>query len=433
MSAAAGLSVTAIISLGLAVSFLVTDGRSATSRWLALSLGFAGLAMMINARTIAGIGVGVMPAWGSLAGVLEAATFIAGIEWGLRVGRTVVRRGAVRPDLRPLRVAQGFSVLYAVFALLFHEQRVTYLFGALGTGGYMHAWFWLFVLPTLLAGALVFRSGVALLRRRPDSAEAGRILAMLVVMPILGFAFIMPVAWAPMVIAVAQVVFLFGAVRYFMIQGARGQFMARFMAPQVAEMVRDRGLKSAMERRRVQVSVVCVDIRGFTAYAEAQPPETVMRLLRDFYAAVGTAAGRYGGTIKDLAGDGALIIIGAPVELPDHAALSLQMARRLQSHARPVVRRYGRALGLGVGVATGEVAVGIVGQRARFEYVAVGPAVNLASRLCSRARDGEIQVDAVTLALAGETPPGKPQKRYVKGLREPVATYRLSPEPSSNR
>ncbi|MHA7834746.1 MAG: adenylate/guanylate cyclase domain-containing protein, partial [Algiphilus sp.] len=263
--------------------------------------------------------------------------------------------------------------------------------------------------------------------RRPDKAESGRILSMLVVLPLLGFSFIVPLHVAPITLALSQVVFLFGALRYFMVQGARAQFMSRFMAPQVAELVRTRGLRQAMRRHRVTVSVVCVDIRGFTSYAHGVEPEVVLRLLRNFYAAIGMAAARYGGTIKDLAGDGALIVIGAPVEMEDHAQRALALARRLQTHTRPVVQRYSTQLGLGVGVATGQVAVGIVGQRARFEYVAVGPAVNLASRLCDRARDGEIRVDADTLQLAGESARGKPLRRYVKGLAEPVATYVLGP------
>ena len=279
----------------------------------------------------------------------------------------------------------------------------------------------------IIGFGLIYVAAIRMLRRGPDKAEAGRIISMLVVMPMLGLAFIVPVDWAPVTVALAEVVFILGALRYFVIQGARAQFMARFMAPQVAEMVRTRGLRHAMRRHRVQVTIVSVDIRGFTSYAHGVPPEAVLRLLRDFYASVGMASERYGGTIKDLAGDGVLIVLGAPVAMPDHAERALQLARRLQTHTRPVIRRYSSSLGLGVGVATGEVAVGIVGQRARFEYVAVGPAVNLASRLCDRARDGEVRVDARTLELAGEKATGRVLRRYVKGLREPVSTYVLTP------
>ncbi len=77
-------------------------------------------------------------------------------------------------------------------------------------------------------------------------------------------------------------------------------------------------------------------------------------------------------------------------------------------------------LGLGVGVASGEVAVGIVGQGARYEYVAVGPAVNLASRLCDEARDGEVHADVGTIIAAGEACEGTRKRYTVKGRSEPV-------------
>jgi class 3 adenylate cyclase len=142
------------------------------------------------------------------------------------------------------------------------------------------------------------------------------------------------------------------------------------------------------------------------------------------------AAAEFGGTIKDLAGDGALILIGAPVPFRDEPARALGLARGLQARARATVRGYSRRLGLGVGVATGEVAVGIVGQGARYEYVAVGPAVNLAARLCDEAADGEIRVDADTLAGAGEALPSKAELRPLKGMGREVETYVVSPAPS---
>jgi adenylate cyclase len=199
----------------------------------------------------------------------------------------------------------------------------------------------------------------------------------------------------------------------------------------VVELVRRRGLRNAMTRQRQKVTIVCVDIRGFTAYAQANPPERVMRLLRDFYADIGAVAAEFGGTIKDLAGDGALILIGAPVPFRDEPARALGLARGLQARARKTVRGYSRRLGLGVGVATGEVAVGIVGQGARYEYVAVGPAVNLAARLCDEAADGEIRADGDTLTAAREPLPATSERRTLKGVGREVETYVVSREPAN--
>lgn len=424
-AANSGLLVTAIIAVGLGLVFLFSDWRTPSSRWMAFALIAAGAAIAVNAQLLV-LAADGLPWWARLAGFIETLAFVCGVEWGIRVGQTTGGNEVVKERrLGASRWAELLIGAYALLAAMFPEQRMQYLIGALEFGGLASPMFWLFATLPILGFGLIYVAAIRMLRHRPDKAEAGRIISMLVVMPLLGLAFIVPVDWAPITVALAQVIFVMGALRYFMIQGARAQFMARFMAPQVAELVRTRGLRHAMRRHRVRVTIVAADIRGFTSFAQGVAPEVVLRLLREFYSAVGEASERYGGTIKDLAGDGVLIVMGAPASMPDHAERALKLARRLQSHTRPVVRRYSDALGLGVGVATGEVAVGIVGQGARFEYVAVGPAVNLASRLCDRARDGEARVDATTLELAGEQLHGRPQRRYVKGLREPVATYLL--------
>jgi class 3 adenylate cyclase len=95
------------------------------------------------------------------------------------------------------------------------------------------------------------------------------------------------------------------------------------------------------------------------------------------------------------------------------------------------VRSYSTRLGLGVGLATGEVAVGIVGLGARYSYVAVGPAVNRAARLCDAAADGETRADADTLVAAGEPLPAKSERRPLKGVGREVETYVVSREPAN--
>ena len=110
---------------------------------------------------------------------------------------------------------------------------------------------------------------------------------------------------------------------------------------------------------------------------------------------------------------------------PDRSARAIGLARRLQARVRPVLKRYSPDLGLGVGVAGGSVAVGIVGEGGRYEYMAVGPAVNLASRLCDKALDGEIHIDETTLQASGESLPARRRRRYVRGIGVLVTTYVL--------
>lgn len=420
-----GIDIVALIACGIGLAIAVSDRHSGTSRALALFLLLTGLAILANSLAVDQ--PAPPPFWMRGLGFLEALAFIAGTEWGLRISRMTVAEVHRRFGERLLRAAQALGLIYAVLCAALPELRATQFVGGFRFGTPPPPAFWLFATLPLAAGTLVLISGARLLKRRPDRAEAVRVVAMLAAMPLFAVSLVLPGAWAPLALAAGEIVFLTGVLRYHVIQGARGLFMSRFLSPQVAQLVRERGLKPVVGSQRLQVSVVCCDIRGFTAYAErqAQRPERVLRLLREFYAAVGAAVEEHDGTVKDLAGDGVMILLGAPVPQADHARRALSLARQLLRTVRPIVQQADESLGLGVGVASGKVAAGIVGERARYEYAAVGPAVNLAARLCQRAQDGEIRVDAVTLTEAGEIPSGKPQRRAIRGLREPVETYVL--------
>jgi adenylate cyclase len=422
--------IVALMGCGMGLAVWSTDRDSPTSRALGLFLAGMGLVVLASAYAPQTF---PLPEWTRLLGVFDAIAFLAGTEWGIRVGETVATRDLVGPGRRLVRAAQACVVGYAGLVAWHPEWRVMSLSGALDLSVETEPdfGFWVVAVPWLVAMVLVTIAGVRVLRQGPDKAEAARIGSMMAVMPLFAAALALPRPAAPIALALGEIVFLIGALRYHNVQGARGLFMSQFLSPQVVDLVRKRGLRNAMTRQRQVVTVVCCDIRGFTAYAQANPPEKVMRLLRDFYADIGAVAAQFGGTIKDLAGDGALILLGAPVAFPDQAARALGLARGLQRRARKTARGYSRRLGLGVGLATGEVAVGIVGQGARYEYVAVGPAVNLAARLCDEAADGEIRADADTLAAAGEALPSKGELRPLKGVGREVATYLVSREPAN--
>ncbi|MDD3762226.1 MAG: adenylate/guanylate cyclase domain-containing protein [Nevskiales bacterium] len=420
-----GLDVVAIVAMGMGLVFWLTDRPSPSSRALALFLALLGLAVMANAAVAPHQLSLPMPIWARGIGLLDAATFVAGCEWGMRAARTVSDRVGSITRVHIVRSAQVLAVVYALLVLLFPQLRYHALAVAVRNGTLPEPAFAMFLVPAVVAGALVLAAGLQLLRRRLDHAERIRIVAALAAMPMLAGSLLLPERAAAIMLALGEVMFLYGAVRYYVVQGARANFMAQFLSPQVADLVRLRGLRHAMARKQVDITVVCCDIRRFTGYAQQHSPEQVMRFLRSFYAAVGAAAREYGGTVKDFAGDGALILIGAPVPYPDKADRALKLARRLQQSVRPVVRRHSRSLGLGVGVASGSVAVGIVGEGDRFEYMAVGAAVNLASRLCDKAADGEIHVDQATLDECGAPVPARRRRRYVKGFEGAVTTYVL--------
>ena len=231
----------------------------------------------------------------------------------------------------------------------------------------------------------------------------------------------------------ALLAFLAWVVQFHLIQRRQAQLMARFVAPQVAELVRQRGLKCAVESRTMEISVVCCDLRGFTAYCESVPSQKVIRMLREYYAAVGAAAEAFGGTIKDQAGDGVLILVGAPVPYQDHAQRALLLAKRIRASGVALAARWSDAessLGVGIGVASGRVTVGVIGAASRLEYTAIGPAVNLASRLCSQAAHGGLLLDQRSVELLDAGTRGRDLRSagalQLKGIRLPVVSYALA-------
>jgi class 3 adenylate cyclase len=200
--------------------------------------------------------------------------------------------------------------------------------------------------------------------------------------------------------------------------------LSRFLAPEVTRMVRERGIEATLVHETLTLTAVCCDLRGFTTYTEKHGASQMALVLREYYETIVAVAKRYGATVKDFAGDGALILVGAPISRPDHAEVGLQLARGLIVAVKRVtdaMSREGAALGVGAGVATGACAVGAIGSQSRLEYTAVGSAVNLASRLCSRAGDAEILIAPATAALVARDSTWRAQPMRLSGFDEPLS------------
>jgi class 3 adenylate cyclase len=418
----------ALVALGMALAFIWADYRSPTSRLLAMTLVCLALAIALNTAFLYGIlGDGDMPGW---LAVPEGAAMLTLLEWVQRVRRTLP---AGELDVRVgdfmLRCGQIAGLVYCGLSLLYPEPRQhDFMFAASSVEALRRPGFWLFAVPLLFAAGTGLFSGALILNRKPDRGERVRILALGVSVPFFLAGFVLPQAWAPVSVLFGELVFLVGSVQYHVLQGQRGQFMSRFLSAQVASLVRERGLSGAMKQNYLEITAVVSDVRGFTAYAQAHPSSRVIQVLRDYYDAVGEVVAAYGGTIKDYAGDGILILVGAPIPMPNHAAVGLAIARGVRDAARRVTARWSSAehkLGLGIGVASGFVTVGVIGSASRLEYTAVGPAVNLATRLCEQALDGEILVDGRTRELAAEVPLELRAPIAVKGFEGEVALYAL--------
>ena len=428
--------IVSLLALGMSLAFLVADRASPISRTLSAFLASIGISIAVN--VLIGLPLhmrGEIPPWDGVFALPEALGFILAAEWMLRLRRTVpAGKMFTRAGDNMLRVAQALAAFYGLLALLFprlHFNEFSNVFRDASDA--IHPAFFLFATPLALGLLLLMGSGLLLLNRRPDKAEALRGIAFLVGAPFMASGILLPMNLAPLATAIGLLIFLVGAVQYHVTQGRRAQFMARFLAPQVADMVSRRGLKSATDVQTLELSVVCCDLRGFTAFSAATPSKKVITILREYYDAVGEAAAEFGGTIKDQAGDGVLILVGAPIAFADHAERAVSLARLIRTRGMAVVGRWSDGdlhLGVGVGVASGYVTVGVIGAASRLEYTGVGPAVNMASRLCAEAAHGEILVDLRTTELLAESDHRKALMAGVplqlKGFPEPVQTYLLA-------
>ena len=419
----------------MALSFILADRHSPTSQAQALFLVCVGVSIAVDVLLVLPMrrSDGVVR-WEGVFALPQVLSFLFAYEWVLRVRRTIPAGNLnTRGADRLLLAAQALALFYGLTALAFPELRAEH-FGnlALDPGERLHPSFWLFSVPLGLSLALGTAGTLFTLNRRPDRAEARRLVAFAIGAPIMAASLVVPPQFAPLAGALGLLVLLVGSVQYHVTQGQRAQFLSRFLAPQVAELVTRRGLKSATDEKTLELSVVCCDLRGFTAFSAATSSKRVIGILREYYDAVGAAAAACGGTIKDQAGDGVLILVGAPLAFADHAQRALELARQIRSVGVALTGRWSNAelqLGVGVGVASGFVTVGVIGGASRLEYTAVGSPVNLASRLCSEAAHGEILVDERTVQLLGSSmAPGALREGstlHLKGFALPTPSYVL--------
>lgn len=419
-----------LMALGLGLAFISADRTSRTSRALAAAMGFLGISIYLNISLIRDLNN--PPPWSGLLAIPETIATIAVLEWLLRVRRTVpaAREMNVAFGDRVLRFGQAAGASYGLFALIWPEVRTEHFLRAGGDPHfYQNGGFWLFATPILVATFAGLIGVMLLLNRRPEKAETVRLLAMASAIPFFIAGFILPLNTSAISVVIGEIIFMIGAVHYHVMQGQRGQFMSRFLSPQVARLVSERGLDSAMQENHLEITVVCCDLRGFTAYAQANSSSKVLQVLREYYDAVGRIVADFGATIKDFAGDGILILVGAPLPMDQHARNGIEMARRIRVVGTELTRRWSAGqnkLGIGLGVASGPVTVGVIGSASRLEYTAVGSAVNLASRLCEQAEDSEILVDQRTVDLAGEAGLESRASINVKGFGDGVAHYALN-------
>jgi len=419
--------VVGLFTAGCGSIFGLADARSRSSRALAFCLIVLGLRLLLAPLELDAESQHPMLLTG-LCRIMESLVILAGMEWIRRVAETATQklRGGINGLLR---AAQILVLIYAGLALgylwLAPEQATSGLPGLIR----VRPLEWAIFVPILGTASLLAAIAIfMLLITRTDPAESIRLRAHLLAAPFLYAGLLVRPGLVPLPVTLGLLIMLAGSVRYQLVLGRRGLSMSQFIAPELTGVLRQKGMDKLLKRERRMLSAVYCDLRGFTAYTQERSTEDVVALLERYYAAVGAAAAEYGGTVKDHAGDGVLVLLGAPQAHKDHAQRAVRLAQALIERVRPQLREVAPGVGLGVGVASGVVTVGAIRGAGRLEYVAVGPAINLAARLCQRADDGELLIGLATRQPLPEDLAHRFESRppeSIKGYDEAVPLFAL--------
>jgi adenylate cyclase len=189
-----------------------------------------------------------------------------------------------------------------------------------------------------------------------------------------------------------------------------------------------------VQQMSVPATILFADVRGYTALSEMLDSPQVARLLSGFYETCGTAIWDRDGIIIKLIGDAVLAVFNFPVRQEDHpyqavmAGIDLQRRCRAMKATLQETTGGDAPLGVGVGIHTGQITIGEVGDFCR-DFTAIGSVVNLASRLQGAAEPGEVLVTEEVYRQVGDHFPQTQSRRcQVKGFEQPVKAYALGVE-----
>jgi adenylate cyclase len=182
--------------------------------------------------------------------------------------------------------------------------------------------------------------------------------------------------------------------------------LTRYLPRELAPILTDQSFASLRQGRRIPVTLLFVDIRASTTFGETMEPAQLAVFITSFRRRVLRAASRHGGVIDKFTGDGALILFGVPGAQDGDASRALACGRTLLT----LIERWNAKRGfnppvrLGIGIHTGDVFCGVVGDESRLEFTVVGETVNIASRIeqATKAVDCELLASQETVVAAGE-------------------------------
>jgi class 3 adenylate cyclase len=206
--------------------------------------------------------------------------------------------------------------------------------------------------------------------------------------------------------------------------------LKRFFSPQLAELILSGSADDPLKSHRREVTVVFLDLRGFTAFAETSEPEEIMAVLREYHGEMGQVILAHEGTLERFTGDGMMVFFNDPVPVPDPAVRAVRMVLAMRERLEGLTAKWkkrGFDLEFGAGIAQGYATIGAIGFEGRWDYGAIGTVTNLAARLCGEAKPGQVLVSQRVLASVEDLVTAEPVgDLQLKGFLKPVPTFNLT-------
>jgi len=203
--------------------------------------------------------------------------------------------------------------------------------------------------------------------------------------------------------------------------------LRRYLSPKLAEKILTSEDSLGTEPQRKMMTVIFTDIRGFSNLTDSLEPEELFHLLTRYHSEMIKIVHLYDGTLNKIVGDGLLIFFGDPIPMEDHAERAVRMAIDMQNKIADLSGewgQYGYELGVGIGINSGFVTVGNVGSDAYRDYTIIGNQVNVAARLETSAKAGQILISQRTYSLVkGLIEVEEVGDIEVKGIHNPIKTY----------
>lgn len=209
------------------------------------------------------------------------------------------------------------------------------------------------------------------------------------------------------------------------------EIFGRYVAPEVVNQILkngEEGLKLGGTRR--ELTVLFVDIRGFTPLSERAEPEEIVEILNEYLDLAANCIFKHNGTLDKFIGDAAMAIFNAPLLLDDHPMRAVEAAWAMKEGSaaleRKLVERFGFGVKFGLGIHTGPAVFGNIGSKSRMDYTAIGDTVNKAARLESNAKPGQIILsEAVYNVVKDRIITNSLGEIKVKGKEQGITIYEL--------